>query len=553
MTAPLKIKSDCIILDGKELEIEKWALPFEEALARLQRPELKILTLQKASSCMTQEAFSAAQGAAAHAAVLGVKGVKRGDLIAVLNPSLLPKADGADSRAAAVQDEDQILLVGSVKGIMRCGAMTRRQAQCRQLVHTSQQQKENVSGQQPLLQARQQTMNKLLQRNSLLQKALSSNTSPTQASSTDTPDDSSKRKAFSATISSSSSSSSSLPVLSSSSSSSAEERERQAVQGFVKKLKEIVDLPAVCISPAAAAAAAALVAAVCVGVAAVAAAAKSAFVIKGCCRCCCWCCCCSGCLRQQHVVSPPPLETARDVRRVLKGLQQKQQGLVKVTLSALQQTQQANESLQKAEKRRQQLMLKEQQLLVERAAKVQRRAAAASASVQETAAKPAATEAEKKLLLEKMLQLKSSVADIVDQEDGARHLERLRFLESADANHEFKQTIKEMKVTAFFCIQCNKFTDRLNAVCASRGHHQQPRVATKRLVQCGVSAKQLSFHVISLYTPKAEKLLEQEKLSIDGTEVESYRRQQQQKQQQRAEGEETEDGVLEHTDLPPLT
>ncbi|CDJ67957.1 hypothetical protein, conserved [Eimeria necatrix] len=127
-TEVLKIKSDCVILDGKQLDIEKWDFPYQDAALRLQRPDLKILSLQKACSCMTAAAFAAAKGAAAHAAVVGVvtsvsdprgvanemkwkKGVQRGDLVAVLNPSLLPKADGSDSRAAAVEDDDQILKV----------------------------------------------------------------------------------------------------------------------------------------------------------------------------------------------------------------------------------------------------------------------------------------------------------------------------------------------------------------------------------------------------------------------------------------------------------
>lgn len=43
--------------------------------------------------------------------MLRKKEFKRGDLIAVLNPSLLPKSERGDSRAAAVEDEDQILQV----------------------------------------------------------------------------------------------------------------------------------------------------------------------------------------------------------------------------------------------------------------------------------------------------------------------------------------------------------------------------------------------------------------------------------------------------------
>ena len=103
----------------------------------------------------------------------------------------------------------------------------------------------------------------------------------------------------------------------------------------------------------------------------------------------------------------PPLESASDVRRALQGLRQKQK-LVNTTLSNLKHTQKANAVLQVAAERQQKRLLKEQQEN-ERMAKLQRIAAAS------VAAKPAATEAEKKEILEKMLQLKSSVADIVDQ------------------------------------------------------------------------------------------------------------------------------------------
>ncbi|KAL8271189.1 hypothetical protein Esti_004850 [Eimeria stiedai] len=622
--------------------MEKWALPYEDVAARLQRPELKIMTLQKACSCVTQEAFAAAQGAAAHAAVLGLKGVKRGDLVAVLNPSLLPKAEGSESRAATIQDEDQILHVGSVKGIMRCAAMTKRQAQCRQIVHTQQQQQQ----QRPIAVAtssntrlpdcccccgrpsmgeycrfhanaketlKPKERQQAASRNMLLHQAIGS-TSPTQASSSEAPACSNKRKASIALSNDSSNSTSTSSSSSSSSSSSADERERQAVQGFVKKLKEIVALPAggdrdmaLAIqlslakrmrfvvapqlaeeakhlhtqlflhsnselallafknyrylhqvstliptrhftetqqqqqqqqrpSPTAAATPAAAAAG-----GAVSAAEPRATPVPAASR-----------------PAAAAAEAAADVRRVLKGLQQPKQRLVHATLATLKQTQKANATLQKNEERQLKLLLKQQQQRAKRAAP----AAARAASRPDAAIKPAATgEAEKKLLLEKMLQLRSCVADIVDQasptpppllllEDEARHLERLRSLEALDINHEFKQTIKEVKVTAFFCIQCNKFTDRLNPACAASGHHQQPRQATKRFVQCRVASKHLSFRVISLYTPKAEKLLEQEKLSIDGTDVGHFKRQQPPQKQQRTDDDEPDTGILEHNDLP---
>lgn len=39
------------------------------------------------------------------------------------------------------------------------------------------------------------------------------------------------------------------------------------------------------------------------------------------------------------------------------------------------------------------------------------------------------------------------------QEDGQRHLERLRSLEASDIKHEFKQSIKETIISAFYCLQ----------------------------------------------------------------------------------------------------
>ena len=96
----------------------------------------------------------------------------------------------------------------------------------------------------------------LLQRNLLLQQACSK--SPTQASSSDaptsnhktstaTPASSLRNRSSNASSSSSSSSSSSVGACppNSGNTSGPAERERQAVEGFVKKLREIVALPAV--------------------------------------------------------------------------------------------------------------------------------------------------------------------------------------------------------------------------------------------------------------------------------------------------------------------
>lgn len=269
----------------------------------------------------------------------------------------------------------------------------------------------------------------------------------------------------------------------------------------------------------------------------------------------------------QQQLPSPPLESAADVRRALRGMQQKQK-LVNSTLNTLKKTQKTNMFLQmQAEKQNKRLQADQQHR--ECGAKVQRLATAAAA------VNPAATEEEKKQILGKMLQLKSSVADIVDQEDGQRHLERLRSLEASDANHEFKQSIKEMKVTAFFCMQCNKFTDRLNAACTASGHHQHPRQATKRFVQCGgcghkpiptlnnqlpdgcprcrVASKDLNFLPLSIYASKPERLLEQEKLSIDGTDVDPFKPRQPHQKQQRRDDEEAVDGILDHGDLPTIS
>lgn len=114
---------------------------------------------------------------------------------------------------------------------------------------------------------------------------------------------------------------------------------------------------------------------------------------------------------QRQVPQPPPLDSAADVRRALREL--KKPKLVSSTLSALKQTQKAGEALQRSEERQQKRLAKEQQQNL-KAAKMQR-AAASTPTGSAAAAGPAATEAEKREILEKMLQLKSSVADIVDE------------------------------------------------------------------------------------------------------------------------------------------
>ncbi|CDJ56082.1 hypothetical protein, conserved [Eimeria maxima] len=246
---------------------------------------------------------------------------------------------------------------------------------------------------------------------------------------------------------------------------------------------------------------------------------------------------------QRQVPQPPPLDSAADVRRALREL--KKPKLVSSTLSALKQTQKAGEALQRSEERQQKRLAKEQQQNL-KAAKMQR-AAASTPTGSAAAAGPAATEAEKREILEKMLQLKSSVADIVDE-----------------ASHSHWKTASAIW-------SCERYTDRLNAACVARNHQQQPRKATKRFVQCGgcghkpiptlnnqlpdgcpkcrVASQHLSFRVISLYAPKAAKLLDQEKLSIDGTEVVSSKQQQQQLRQPSEEGA-GEEGFFEHPDLP---
>ncbi|XP_026189751.1 uncharacterized protein LOC34620348 [Cyclospora cayetanensis] len=740
MTAdPLKVKCDCVFLDGKQLDIEKWALPFEEVACRFERPDLKVISLQKTCNCATQGAFNALKGAVPHAAVLGVvsslcdprgaasemkwwwvlwdvketnlflsfrgeelwsclrkKGIKRGDLVALLNPSLLPKSNGADSRAATVEDEDQILLIGSVKGIVRCGAMTRKQAQCRQMVHVPSMGEYcrfhvNVKNQRstglraslveesidellcgsnkekraeilrkiapsagahadaaadprsadlaatslaPLQvdtaqqkQIKQQAMNKLLQQNLLLQQSSSKSAPP--ANSCDDQGSAEKpskiaaaaTKPIRSTITSTARGEppeSSKPSWNIANLGNAADREHQAVEAFVKKLQEIVALPASsnrdmalaiqlslakrmrfdCVPRLAETAkelhtqlflhpnsdlallafknyryihciatitprpqrvheqtqvqSSTKVKTAAVDSVAVASRRHSGTAAAN-----------EQC---QQLPPPPPLESATDVRRALRSLQQKQK-LVSSTVSTLKQTKKAGDVLQNVVAAQQKRLLKEQQRS-ERASKALRTAATVPPPA--AAGKPALTEEEKKQLLEKILQLKSSVADIVDQEDGQRHLERLRSLEAADISHEFKQSIKETTVNAFFCLQCKKYTDRLNTACVARNHQQQPRRATKRFVQCEncghkpiptlnnqlpdgcpkcrVASKDISFRLIPLYTAKPEKLLEQEKLTIDGTDVGPYKKQQERPPQCRDEN--SAEGFFDHHDLP---
>ncbi|CDJ51280.1 hypothetical protein, conserved [Eimeria brunetti] len=817
--AALKILSDSVVLDGKQLEMEKWVIPYEDAAARLQRPELKIVTLQKACNCVdemkwwwvlwdTKETnlLLTFRGEALWTS-LRKKGVKRGDLIAVLNPCLLAKTDGGDSRAAAVEDEDQILQLGIVKGIVRCSAMTRRQTQCRQMVHLPsmgeycrfhvnvkdqqqtragqgpsiaesisellegadkekckailnrlapssafaaaaaplpaapaaaaaglqqgtqqqqqqhQQQKENIPQQQ--LHKKQQTMNsRPFRRCTSLPTAAAAAAAPAaapaaaaailvdapcacmQVASAQHPAAANRHQTFPArrqqpkhnkqqqdyrlkpfrcqcteqqqhqqqqqqqeqqqqqqqqqhrqqqqqkqqqqqqrkqiqpssklqrfpshqqqqqrhgfSHSTSSSKDMALAIQLSLTKRmhfdgclrTAQEAKDLHAQLFLHPNAEIALLafknyrylhnvatlptrslpkqpqqqqqqqqrpvavpgqPGASAATATAAAAALKVrsssvaaekavspaAAAAAKVAAAAAAAGAA-----------------GAAEQRQQPPPPPLDSAADVRRVLKDM--KRPKLVAATVSTLKQTQKAGEVLQQAAERQQKRLAREQQQS-EKAAKMQRAATPtgpAAAPAAAAAAKPAATDAEKREILEKMLQLKSSVADI---EDGQRHLERLRSLEAADIKHEFKQSIKETVINAFFCLQCQRFADRLNPACVARNHQQQPRKATKRFVQCGgcghkpiptlndqlpdgcpkynphcplrgcrVASQHLNFRVISLYAPRAEKLLDQEKLSIDGTDVVANKKQQQQQQQRPDEGS-GDEGFFDHPDLP---
>ena len=61
--------------------------------------------------CFPKKAIGRGFGRYRVSAMYRKTGIKRGDLVAVLNPSLLPKAGGSDARAATVENEDQILLV----------------------------------------------------------------------------------------------------------------------------------------------------------------------------------------------------------------------------------------------------------------------------------------------------------------------------------------------------------------------------------------------------------------------------------------------------------
>ncbi|OEH74280.1 hypothetical protein cyc_03694 [Cyclospora cayetanensis] len=785
MTAdPLKVKCDCVFLDGKQLDIEKWALPFEEVACRFERPDLKVISLQKTCNCVSldrsetferlnfqcptvlmpncemkwwwvlwdvketnlflsfrgEELWSCLRSGATS---LGLevptvpslqaflsralrlddwhwwcwahrkKGVKRGDLVALLNPSLLPKSNGADSRAATVEDEDQILLVLTLTspsmgeycrfhvnvknqrstGLraslveesideLLCGSNKEKRAEILRkiapsagahadaaadprsadLAATSLAPLQVDTAQQK--QIKQQAMNKLLQQNLLLQQSSSKSAPP--ANSCDDQGSAEKPSKIAAaatkpvrsTITSTARGEppeSSKPSWNIANLGNAADRERQAVEAFVKKLQEIVALPASsnrdmalaiqlslakrmrfdCVPRLAETAkelhtqlflhpnsvshisrvsadnagfkrlrfltcirdrlnrvplfhslllqqdlallafknyryihciatitprpqrvheqtqvqSSTKVKTAAVDSVAVASRRHSGTAAAN-----------EQC---QQLPPPPPLESATDVRRALRSLQQKQK-LVSSTVSTLKQTKKAGDVLQNVVAAQQKRLLKEQQRS-ERASKALRTAATVPPPA--AAGKPALTEEEKKRLLEKILQLKSSVADI---EDGQRHLERLRSLEAADISHEFKQSIKETTVNAFFCLQCKKYTDRLNTACVARNHQQQPRRATKRFVQCEncghkpiptlnnqlpdgcpkcrVASKDISFRLIPLYTAKPEKLLEQEKLTIDGTDVGPYKKQQERPPQCRDEN--SAEGFFDHHDLP---
>ncbi|PHJ24196.1 mcm10 replication factor [Cystoisospora suis] len=143
-----------------------------------------------------------------------------------------------------------------------------------------------------------------------------------------------------------------------------------------------------------------------------------------------------------------------------------------------------------------------------------------------------------KKVLEKILSVRSTIQEHVDKADYEEEQETLRLLEKQDVREEYRQSIKEIPLEAFYCVQCNEFSDKLNPVCKSSGHTIERRKTVKRFFKCPectytpivaightlpdgcprcrAALAKLLLPAVSAYKPKAIKPLPNETLTITG-------------------------------------
>ncbi|PFH33334.1 hypothetical protein BESB_085330 [Besnoitia besnoiti] len=160
-------------------------------------------------------------------------------------------------------------------------------------------------------------------------------------------------------------------------------------------------------------------------------------------------------------------------------------------------------------------------------------AARSAASVQT----PADREKQKEMLQE-IMSVRSNIQAHVEKADFEEEQQILKMLEKQDAREEFKQSIKEIQIEAFFCTECNEYCDKMNPVCRQAGHKIERRKAPKRFFRCPecmyspiiaightlpdgcpkcrVALANLLLPAVSAYKPKALKPLDHEKLTITG-------------------------------------
>nr|CEL66856.1 TPA: hypothetical protein BN1204_026640 [Neospora caninum Liverpool] len=145
---------------------------------------------------------------------------------------------------------------------------------------------------------------------------------------------------------------------------------------------------------------------------------------------------------------------------------------------------------------------------------------------------------EQREMLQEIMRVRSTIQEHVDKADFEEEQHMLKLLEKQDAREEFKQSIKEIQIEAFFCHQCNEYCDKINPVCSKAGHNIEKKKAMKRFFRCPectyspivaightlpdgcpkcrVALKNLLLPAVSAYKPKAIKPLQNETLTITG-------------------------------------
>ncbi|KEP66295.1 UNVERIFIED_CONTAM: hypothetical protein HHA_260410 [Hammondia hammondi] len=145
---------------------------------------------------------------------------------------------------------------------------------------------------------------------------------------------------------------------------------------------------------------------------------------------------------------------------------------------------------------------------------------------------------EQREMLQEIMRVRSTIQEHVDKADFEEEQQMLKLLEKQDAREEFKQSIREIQIEAFFCHQCNEYCDKLHPVCSKAGHTIEKKKALKRFFRCPecmyspiiaightlpdgcprcrVALKNLLLPAVSAYKPKAIKPLQNEILTITG-------------------------------------